>query len=107
MTEADPDTIGPDGSVRLCGYLPSVDSIWFSAHCGGPAGCFHAAPIGVRAAIRFMGTAEATVRQLEARLRCSRCGGRRVSVVVSPDVRSPAVRERDGPAPQTRAGLPG
>ena len=82
-----------------------ADSLWFSAGCDGPAGCGHGAPISIRAAIRIAGSAEATVRQLEERLRCSRCGGRRVSVVVSPDTRPPMVRERDWPAPQTRAGL--
>ena len=106
MTEADLDLIGPDGTVRLRGYLSMQDSAWFTAHCGGPEGCFHAAPISIRAAIRFMGTAEATVRQLERRLRCSRCSGRRVSIVVAPDTRPPMVRERDGPRPETRAGLP-
>ena len=106
MTDG-PDAAGPDGTMRLRGYLPFVDSVWFRAHCSGPAGCFHAAPLGIRAAIRIMGTAEATVRELEARLRCSRCGGRRVAIGIAPDTRPPMLRERDGPAPETRAGLPG
>ncbi len=76
MTD-DPDVIGPDGTVRLRCYLPSADSVWFSAGCG------HSAPLGIRAAIRLMGP-EATVRQLERRLRCSRCGGRRVPSCSSP-----------------------
>ena len=50
---------------------------------------------------------EATVRHREQRLRCSRCGGRRVSIVMQPDTRSPAVRESKGPRPETRAGIPG
>jgi hypothetical protein len=104
MTD-DPDNIGPDGTVRLRCYLPSADSVWFSAGCDGLAGCGHAAPMGVRAAIRLMGP-DATVRQLARRLRCSRCGGRRVGIVVAPDTRPPAVRESDGPRPETRAGLP-
>ena len=78
MTGADPDVIGPDGTVRLRGYLSMQDSVWFTACCDGPAGCGQFAPIGVRAALRFMGSGEATVRELEARLRRSQCGGRRV-----------------------------
>ena len=31
MAEADPDDIGPDGTVRLRCYLPSADTVWFSA----------------------------------------------------------------------------
>jgi hypothetical protein len=77
----DPDAIGPDGRVRLRCYLPSANSVWFSAGCEGLAGCGHVAPIGIRAAIRLRGP-EATVRQLERRLRYSRCGNRRVSIVI-------------------------
>jgi hypothetical protein len=102
----DPDAIGPDGTVRLRCYLASADSVWFSAGCDGLASCGHTAPIGILAAIRFMGTGEATVLQLARRLRCSRCGGRRVGIVVQPDTRPPAARESDGPRPETRAGLP-
>jgi hypothetical protein len=58
------------------------------------------------AAIRRMGTGEATVRHLEQRLRCSRCGNRQVGVTVHPDTRPHEMQERDGPAPETRAGLP-
>jgi hypothetical protein len=105
MTKAAPDDIGLDGTVRLRCYLPSANSIWFSASCDGPAGCGHVAPISVRAAIRLMG-AEATVRQLARRLRCSRCGGRQVGIVLQPGTRPPAVRESEGPRPETRAGLP-
>ena len=76
MTEADPDAIGPDGTVRLRCYLPSAASVWLSAGCQGLAGCGHSAPISIRSAIRLMGSGEATARHLEQRLRCSRCGGR-------------------------------
>ena len=38
MTEADPDDIGPDGTVRLRCYLPMANSVWFSACCDGLAG---------------------------------------------------------------------
>ena len=31
----DPDAIGPDGTVRLRCYLPSANSLWFSAGCQG------------------------------------------------------------------------
>ena len=56
MTKADPDDIGPDGRVRLRGYLPTANSLWFSAGCQGRQGCGHSAPIGVRAALRIMGS---------------------------------------------------
>jgi hypothetical protein len=36
MTAADPDAIGPDGTVRLRCYLPSADTVWLSAGCEGP-----------------------------------------------------------------------
>ena len=98
MTD-DPDVIGPDGTVRLRCYLPSANSVWFSAGCG------HSAPIGIRAAIRLMGP-EATVRQLERRLRCSRCGGRQVSIVLQPDTRPPAVRESEGRGRKRGPGSP-
>jgi hypothetical protein len=95
---ADPDDIGPDGRVRLRAHLPSANSLWFFAGCQGPTGCGHVAPIGVRAALRIMGSGEATVGELGRRLRCSRCGNRQVSIVLQPDTRPPAVRESDGPA---------
>jgi hypothetical protein len=60
MTEADPDPIGPGGTV------------W----------------------------------QLAQRMRCSRCGNRQVGVTVHPDTRPHEMQERDGPGPETRAGLP-
>ena len=105
MTEIDPNAIGPDGTVRLRCYLPSADTVWFSAGCQGLASCGHSAPMGIRAAIRLMGP-DATVRQLARRLRCSRCGNRRVGVTVHPDVRPAEAQAREGPRPETRAGLP-
>src|SRR3954452_2845140 len=104
MTEGDPDEIGPDGRVRLRGYLPSANSLWFAAGCQGRQGCGHSAPIGIRAAITLMGP-EATAGELEQRLRCSRCGNRQVGVTVQPDTRTAEAIERDGPAPETRAGM--
>jgi hypothetical protein len=103
MTEADPNDIGTDGRVRLRCYLPSANSLWFAAGCQGRQGCGHSAPIGIRAAIALMGP-EATVGELEQRMRCSRCGGRRVSIVLQADTRPPAVRESEGARPETRAG---
>ena len=100
MSEA--DAIGPDGTVRLRCYLPLANSLWFFAGCQGRQGCGHVAPISVRAAIQIMGSGEATVGQLKQRLRCSRCGSRKVGVVVRSDVRPVWVRERDGPAPETQ-----
>ena len=88
MTAADLDDIGPDGTVRLRCYLPSADTVWFSAGCQGRQGCGHSAPIGVRAALRIMGSGEATVGELERRLRCSQCGNRQIGVMVQPDTRT-------------------
>jgi hypothetical protein len=72
MNEADPDAIGPDGTLRLRCYLSMADSVWLSAGCEGSQGCQHAAPTGIRAAIWFAGSAEATV------------GGARVAPAVQP-----------------------
>jgi hypothetical protein len=58
------DDIGPDGTVRLRCYLPMANSVWFSAGCQGRQGCGHIVPIGVRAALRIMGSGEATVGEL-------------------------------------------
>ena len=105
MTEADPDGISLAGTVRLRCHLPLADSVWFSVLCQGLVGCGHVAPIGIRAAIRLMESDEATVRQLERRLRCSRCGNQQVGVMVQPDTRPHETQKRDGPRPETRAGL--
>jgi hypothetical protein len=101
----DPDDIGPDGRVRLRCYLPSANSLWLSAGCQGRQGCGHSAPTGIRAAIALMGP-EATVGELERRMRCSRCGNRQVGIVLQPDTRPPEIRESEGPRPETRAGPP-
>jgi hypothetical protein len=61
-------------------------------------------PIGVAAALRIMGSGEATVRQLAQRLRCGRCGNHRVGIVLRSDPRPDWIRERDGPALETQAG---
>ena len=71
----DPDAIGEDGTVRLRAYAKSADWLWFSCVCSG---CSRAVPIGVRPAIALLG-GEATVGELTTRLRCTGCGGRRVS----------------------------
>ena len=104
MTAPDPDDIGPDGRVRLRCYLPWANSLWFAAGCQGRQGCGHSAPIGIRAAIRFMGS-KATVRKLERRLRCSQCGNRQVGVMVRPDTRPHEAWERDGLRLEARARL--
>jgi hypothetical protein len=106
MTEADPDAIGPAGTLRLRCYLPQQDSVWFSAICGSATGCGHLAPISVLAAILRMGSGEATLRQLAVRLRCSGCGGQQVSVTLQSDVRPSWIVQRDGPRAETRAGMP-
>ena len=100
------DAIGPDGRVRLRCYLPHADTLWFFAGCQGRKGCGHAMPIGVRAAIRFMESGEATVGELERRLNCSRCGNRQIGVTVQPDTRTAEVIERDGPAPEESQEFP-
>jgi hypothetical protein len=100
----DPDAIGPDGTVRLRRYLPLAGSLWFSAFCDGRAACGHVAPISVPAAVQLMGP-EATVGELERRLRCSRCGSRQVGIVLQSDTRPPETRQREGRAPETQAGL--
>jgi hypothetical protein len=87
MTATNSDDIGPDGRVRLRCYLPSANSLWFAAGCQGWQGwqgCGHSTPIGIRAAIRLM-SPEATVGELERRMRCSRCGNRQVGIVLQPD----------------------
>jgi hypothetical protein len=94
---SDPDGIGPDGTVRLRRYLPHERMHWFSCGC---TDCGHTAPIGVRPAIEIMGSGDATVGQLERRLRC---GGRRVQITIAADCPPPEVIKRDGPPPQTRA----
>jgi hypothetical protein len=97
---SDPDAIGPDGTVRLRCYLRHERMHWFSAGC---TDCGHVAPIGVRPAIEIMGGGEATVGMLERRLRCGRCGGRRVEIILASDHRPPDVIRRDGPLPESRA----
>jgi hypothetical protein len=97
------DAIGPDGTVCLRCYLPHEAIHWFSAGC---TTCGRVAPIGVRAAIQVMGTGEATVGQLARRLRCSTCGGRKVRITIAADSRSAETQRREGPLPETRAGLP-
>jgi hypothetical protein len=98
------DDIGPDGTVRLRCYLPMANSVWFSAGCQGRQGCGHIVPIGVRAALRIMGSGEATVGELGQRLRCSRCSNRQIGITVQPDTRTAEVIKRDGPAPETQLG---
>jgi hypothetical protein len=73
--------------------------------CQGRTGCGYTASISVKAAIQIIGSGEATVAELERRLRCSRCGNRQVGIVIQPDTRPPEMREREGPRPETRAGL--
>ena len=99
------DAIGPDGRVRLRCYLTMAGSLWFAADCQGRNSCGHSAPISVLAAIRLMGSGEATVGELERHLRCDRCANRQIGVTVQPDTRPHEMRKRDGPAWETRAGL--
>ncbi|MFC7478687.1 hypothetical protein ACFQS7_30535 [Dankookia sp. GCM10030260] len=80
--------------------------MWLSAGCQGEKGCGHSAPIGIRLAIRFMGSGAATAGELERRLRCSLCGNRQIGIVLQLDARPPELQECEGPRPDTRAGLP-
>jgi hypothetical protein len=84
---SDPDTVGPDGTVRLRRYLPLADRHWFNAECEGEEGCGHGMPIGIAAAILIAGSEDATVRQLAQQLRCSRCGNHQVGIVLRSDPR--------------------
>jgi hypothetical protein len=97
---SDPDAIGPDGRVRLRRYLPHERMHWFSAGCPD---CGQVAPIGVKPAIEIMGGGEATVGQLERRLRCGRCGERRVGITIASDPRPAEIIARDRPPPESRA----
>jgi hypothetical protein len=96
------DAVGPDGKVRLRLYLPMADSVWFVANCEG---CGRAAPVGVRPAIQFLRSAEATIGDLEQRMRCSRCGRQHLSITTQRDTRTAEAVERNGPASETRAGV--
>lgn len=94
--------IGPDGYVLLRAYLPLADGLWFSVSCGR---CGNLRPLSIGAAVALLPSRHATVGSLNQRLRCSRCGNRQVSVSVCPDTRNPESQRRDGPLPETRAGL--
>jgi hypothetical protein len=101
------DCIGPDGTVRLRCYLPLANTTWLRASCAGMRGCQRIVPIGIREAIRRMGSADATIGDLARRLRCRACGGWEVRVQVATDPRPAEVRERDGVLPGVRAKLGG
>ncbi len=92
------DSLGPDGTVRLRCYLPLATSLYFAGSCPR---CDRVVTVGVEAAIKLMGSAEATVREASARLRCRPCGGR-VDLVVCPDTRNVEAQRRDGPLPETQ-----
>jgi hypothetical protein len=91
------DALGPDGSVRLHRYLPLATSLYFAGSC--PT-CGRVVTVGVEAAIELMGSGEATIGEVSARLRCRPCGGR-VDLAVCPDTRSVDTQKRDGPLPET------
>jgi hypothetical protein len=91
------DSLGPDGFVRLRCYLPATNTMWFAGSCSG---CSRSVTIGIEAAIDLMGSADATVGELAARLRCRPCG-RRISLQVMADSRSPEARRDEGRLPET------
>ena len=101
------DCIGPDGRVRLRSYLPSAASTWLIAGCCGLRGCRRTVPIAIREAIQIMGSAEATVGELEGRLRCAACGGREVRVQITTDPRPAEARRPEKPSLEGRARLDG
>ena len=94
------DGLGPDGSVYLHRYLPLADAMWFSASCR----CGALRPIGVRAAIAAAGPG-AAVLGLASWLRCRDCGRREVQISINPDTRPSELRQAEGPALETRAGV--
>ena len=100
----DPDPTGPDGYVKLRGYESLSAAHCFGVTCAGPGECSHAALLDVPAAIRLMGTGEATVGDLRRRLRCGKCGGRRISVVVRSDPRPAWARKPERPMLVSTAG---
>jgi hypothetical protein len=42
--------------------------LWFFAGCQGPTGCGHVAPIGIRAALRIMGSGKATIHSMKSQI---------------------------------------
>ena len=101
------DCIGADGRVRLRCYLPLADTAWLSAGCRGPHGCRRTVAVGIAEAIRLVGGPEATVGEVERRLRCGACGGREMRLQVAVGPRPPEVRRHEGPLPEACAGLGG
>ena|SRR3712207_3141339 len=101
------NSLGPDGRVCLRCYLPHADTTWLSAGCCGEHGCYRIVPISIHEAIRLMGTAEATVGDVERRLRCRVCGWRDVQIQIATDPRPHEVREREGLLQEVRARLSG
>jgi hypothetical protein len=94
------DAIGPDGTVRLRFYLAHANVHRFAAGC---TACGHQAPIGARPAIGLMGSGEATVGQLERRLRCTGEGRARLGGCDSGD--GAAATRLDRNAPPRRPAL--
>lgn len=97
--------LGEDGSLMLAAYEGwHADAYWLTFSCAGEHGCHRLVDLGFRPAIARFGRSM-TIRGIARRLRCSACGGRKVVAQVSADCRGASIRERDGPAPETRADL--
>jgi hypothetical protein len=97
--------LGDDGSLMLAAYEGhQADDYWMTFSCAGEHGCHRLVDLGFRPAIARFGRVM-TMRGIARRLRCSMCGGRKIVAQVSADCRGASIRERDGPAPETRADL--
>ncbi|WP_244458465.1 hypothetical protein [Roseomonas fluvialis] len=79
-----------------------ADAYRLTFGCEGEHGCQRRTALGIRPAIARFGRSM-TDRGIAKRLRCSGCRGRNIGVQVTTDTRGTVTRERDGPAPETRA----
>ena len=100
------DTLAPDGYVRIGRQMSAADSMYFSIHCAGAAGCHRQHPLSIHAAFRLLGCDPwRSVQSLRRRLVCSVCGGRWIVIDVRVDTRPAELRVTDGLLPETRADL--
>lgn len=99
-----PQDLHPDG-CRLDDQFGS-DSYYLCFFCGGTDLACHASHyVGIAAAVERFGPA-IRKRQLERRLRCGRCGNRKVTFQLHVDAASASHRARRGPLPEITAPWP-
>jgi hypothetical protein len=99
------DALGHDGSCLLRVYRRLAESMYFAATCAGLDGCGRGVSISVAKALELMGGNDRrTVRELEARLRCRSCDGKRILISVAVDTRPCETAARD-PPPVFRDGM--